>query len=142
MTPEQIIETLGLEPHPEGGHFGEIYSAPSADGDRAAITSIYFLLREGERSHWHRLDASELWYWHAGAPLVLSVSADGKKVTRHLLGCDLELGQRPQVIVPPGAWQAAESQGHWTLVGCAVAPGFEFEHFEMAPEGWVPGSAL
>ena len=136
MTADEVIAALGLAPHPEGGRFREVYRAASEG--RSAITSIYFLLREGERSHWHRVDASEIWYWHAGAPLLLSVSEDGAGVTRHLLGCELDLGQRPQAIVPPHAWQAAEAQGAWTLVGCAVGPGFDFSGFEMAPDGWAP----
>ena len=135
---EDIIAALGLQPHPEGGHYREIYRAPAAEGTRSAVTSIYFLLRAGERSHWHRVDQAELWYWHAGAPLMLSISEDGQTITRHLLGADFGLGQRPQAVVPPNAWQAAEPRGDWSLVGCAVAPGFEFEKFELAPPGWAP----
>lgn len=132
-----IIGRLGLQPHPEGGHYREIFRAPGEG--RSAVTSIYYLLREGERSHWHRIDSTEIWHWYAGAPLLLSISADGKAVTRHILGNQLDLGQRPQAIVPPHAWQSAESQGSWSLVGCTVAPGFEFSGFEMAREDWRPG---
>ena len=134
---DAVIARLGLLPHPEGGHYREIFRA-AADG-RSPVTSIYYLLRGGERSHWHRIDATEIWHFHAGAPLLLSISADGKAVSRHILGTQLDLGQRPQAIVPPHAWQAAESQGNWSLTGCTVAPGFEFSGFELAPEGWRPG---
>ncbi len=133
----EIIARLGLQPHPEGGHYREMFRA-GGEG-RGPVSSIYYLLREGERSHWHRIDATEIWHWYAGAPLLLSISADGGAVSRHILGNQLDLGQRPQAIVPPHAWQAAESQGNWSLLGCTVAPGFEFSGFEMAPEGWRPG---
>jgi predicted cupin superfamily sugar epimerase len=132
-----IIARLRLQPHPEGGHYREIHRAPGAG--RSAITSIYYLLAAGERSHWHRIDATEIWHWYAGAPLLLSVSGDGIAIERHVLGAQLDLGQRPQAIVPPHAWQAAEPQGDWSLLGCTVGPGFEFAGFEMAPEGWRPG---
>jgi predicted cupin superfamily sugar epimerase len=139
MTAAEIIRTLGLAPHPEGGHFRETWR----DGDGGARghgTAIYFLLQEGERSHWHRVDAVEIWHFHAGAPLVLRQSPDGKAQTEALLGPDLAAGQRPQLIVPPGHWQAAESAGAWTLVGCTVSPAFQFEQFELAPPGWEPGA--
>ena len=132
-----IIARLGLQPHPEGGHYREIHRA--AGEGRSAITSIYYLLAAGERSHWHRIDATEIWHWYAGAPLLLSVSGDGMAIERHVLGAQLDLGQRPQAIVPPHAWQAAEPQGDWSLLGCTVGPGFDFAGFEMAPEGWRPG---
>jgi hypothetical protein len=133
-----IIERLGLEPHPEGGRYREVHRA-AGDG-RSPITAIYYLLRAGERSHWHRIDATEIWHWYAGAPLLMSISQDGASVSRPVLGNQLDLGQRPQIVIPPGAWQAAEPQGDWTLIGCTVAPGFEFAGFEMAPEGWSPGT--
>jgi predicted cupin superfamily sugar epimerase len=140
MTAETVIAALELEPHPEGGHFREVYRHVPADGGRGDCTSIYYLLRAGERSAWHRMrDAVEIWQFHAGGPLALSISADGKRVETHLLGADLESGARPQAMVPAGAWQSAESRGAWTLVGCTVAPAFVFEAFEMAPEGWEPG---
>ncbi|MGE0665314.1 MAG: cupin domain-containing protein [Sphingomonadales bacterium] len=132
-----IIERLGLQPHPEGGHYREIFRAPGEG--RSAVTSIYYLLRAGERSHWHRVDATEIWHWYAGAPLLMSMSVDGVAITRSVLGNQLDLGQRPQAVIPPHVWQAAQSQGNWTLIGCTVSPGFEFAGFEMAPEGWVPG---
>lgn len=139
MTAAEIIALLGLQPHPEGGHYLETFrDEPGPDG-RARSTAIYFLLGRGERSHWHRVDAVETWHWHAGAPLRLAVSgASGGPVREILLGNDLTLGQQPQGIVPAWHWQAAESLGDWTLVGCTVAPGFDFSGFELAPDGWTP----
>jgi len=139
MTAAEIIATLGMKPHPEGGHYVETWRHTTTDGARGAGTAIYFLLQAGERSHWHRVDAAEIWHWYAGAPLELSVSADGKAVSVMTLGQDLAAGARPQAVVPPGAWQSAESRGAWTLVGCTVSPAFEFSGFEMAPSGWAPG---
>ena len=139
LTAEEIIRSLGLVPHPEGGHYRETFrDAPAGGGsERAASTAIYFLLQAGEISRWHRVDAAEVWHWHAGAPLELTTIEDGRKsVTR--LGCDLRLGERPQAVVPARAWQQAQSLGDWTLVGCTVAPGFEFSGFEMAPQGAEP----
>ncbi|MBT9291070.1 MULTISPECIES: cupin domain-containing protein [Hyphomicrobiales] len=135
---EEIIRRLGLVPHPEGGHYRETFRDADPAGGRARSTAIYFLLAEGERSAWHRVDAVEIWHWHAGAPLELAVSPAGRHVERTLLGGDVLAGQVPQGIVPPGAWQSAWSLGAWTLVGCTVAPGFEFAGFEMAPAGWHP----
>jgi predicted cupin superfamily sugar epimerase len=140
MEAGEVIRALGLHPHPEGGHFREIHRAAAADGGRGAVTSIYFLLAAGERSHWHRVDATEIWHFHAGAPLTLRLSADGEDTTAHALGPDLAAGHIPQVIVPPGCWQAAESAGDWTLVGCTVAPAFDFAGFVLAPPGWAPGA--
>lgn len=140
MTADQIIALLGLQPHPEGGHFRETFRDPTAPGGRSASTAIYFLLRRGERSHWHRVDAVEVWHWHAGAPLRLSMAAgDAGPVSETILGADLASGQRPQGVVPAHHWQAAESLGDWTLVGCTVAPGFDFAGFVLAPPGWTPG---
>jgi predicted cupin superfamily sugar epimerase len=134
-----IIRLLELQPHPEGGHFRETFrDSRTIDGKRAASTAIYFLLARGERSHWHRVDATETWHWHSGAPLKLEIH-DGGVRTTIMLGPDLAAGERPQAVVPAGAWQAAESRGEWTLVGCTVAPGFEFSGFELAPKGWTPG---
>lgn len=140
MSPETIIETLGMSPHPEGGHFVETFrDAPGADG-RARATAIYFLLRAGERSHWHRVDATEIWLWHAGAPLTLQIANDDSATPRAItLGANLTAGQRPQAIVPAQAWQAAHSDGAWSLVSCVVAPGFEFSGFELAAKDWAPG---
>ncbi|AVO47317.1 cupin domain-containing protein [Phreatobacter cathodiphilus] len=141
MTADEIIALLGLTPHPEGGYFRETFrDAPGADG-RSASTAIYFLLKRGERSHWHTVDAVEIWHWHAGAPLRLSLAAgDAGPVSHLVLGADLAGGQRPQGIVPPHHWQAAETLGDWTLVGCTVAPGFDFAGFRLAPPGWNPGT--
>ncbi len=135
-----IINELGLTPHPEGGHYRETWRAQTRDGARAAGTAIYFLLSEGEVSHWHRVDAAEIWHWYAGAALELSIAQEGETPTPYLLGTDLADGERPQVIVPPNAWQSARSLGAWTLVGCTVSPGFEFEKFELAPKGWSPSA--
>jgi predicted cupin superfamily sugar epimerase len=137
-TAADIVRLLDLKPHPEGGHFRETFRDAAAVGDgRAASTAIYFLLRAGEVSHWHRVDAAEVWHWYAGAPLALTVAQAG---TRHdiRLGPDLASGERPQAVVPARAWQQAQSLGAWTLVGCTVAPGFEFAGFEMAPRDFDP----
>ena len=125
------------------GYFRETFRDQRlVEGGRAASTAIYFLLARGQRSHWHRVDAVETWHFYAGDPLILDVTAsDSAAVTRITLGPDIMAGQRPQAIVPAGAWQAAESLGLWTLVGCTVAPGFTFEGFELAPEGWRPSEA-
>ena len=140
LTAADVIRILELQPHPEGGHYRETFrDTNTIDGKRAASTAIYFLLARGERSHWHRVDAVETWHWHAGAPLRLGI-ADGVGRTVVMLGPDLAAGQRPQGIVPTDAWQAAETLGDWTLVGCTVAPGFEFAGFELAPTGWSPDS--
>ena len=140
MNPEDIITALQLEPHPEGGWYRETYRAKGAGLERAPSTAIYYLLEANERSHWHRVtDADEIWNWHAGSALRLSISSDGESETSVRLGADLATGERPQAVVPEGAWQAAEPIDGWCLVSCIVAPGFEFDGFEMAPEGWSPG---
>lgn len=139
MNAEEIIAELGLQPHPEGGHFRETFRAAAGDGGRGASTAIYYLLRAGEVSHWHRVDAVEIWHWHAGAPLIVAISEDGVETVPHRLGPSVLSGERPQVVVPKDAWQSARSTGDWTLVGCTVAPAFEFAGFEMAPPGWEPG---
>jgi predicted cupin superfamily sugar epimerase len=139
LTAAEIIRLLDLKPHPEGGHFRETFRDPhQPSGGRSASTAIYFLLARGERSHWHRVDATEIWHWHAGAPLQLETSLQAGKIESLTLGSDLAAGQRPQGIVPAHAWQAAQTLGDWTLVGCTVAPGFEFTTFELAPPGWSP----
>jgi uncharacterized protein len=134
-----IIRMLDLKPHPEGGHFRETFRdmRQTTDG-RAVSTAIYFLLARGERSHWHRVDAVEVWHWHAGAPLKLEISERSGEIESLTLGCDLAAGERPQGVVPAHAWQAALTLGDWTLVGCTVAPGFDFKAFELAPKGWSP----
>ncbi len=136
LTADEIIARLGLQPHPEGGHFRETFRAP--DAGRGASTAIFFLLKAGERSHWHRVDADEVWHHYAGAPLELSMSDDGHAVRHRRLGADFGIGETPQIVVPRGVWQAARSLGNWTLVGCTVAPGFDFAGFELAPPGWEP----
>jgi predicted cupin superfamily sugar epimerase len=140
LSAADIIRLLDLRPHPEGGYYRETFRDPRRDADgRSLSTAIYFLLAAGERSHWHRIDAAEIWHWHAGAALALKIAGrDGVATVR--LGADLAAGERPQAVVPAGAWQAAESLGAWTLVGCTVAPGFEFSSFEVAPKDWTPGS--
>ncbi|MBL3559523.1 cupin domain-containing protein [Rhodovulum sulfidophilum] len=134
MTAEEIIATLGLAPHPEGGWYRETWVAPAGPGGRPSGTAIYYLLTEGQRSHWHRVDADEIWLYHAGDPLELSLAATAAGPARELvLGPDLAAGARPQAVVPAGQWQAARPLGAWTLVSCTVSPGFRFEGFEMAP---------
>ncbi len=132
MTADETIAALGLAPHPEGGHYRETFRHVPQGGGRGAMTAIYYLLKAGERSHWHRVDAAEIWHWYAGAPLALHMPQ------RHILGPDLAAGQRPQLTVPAHEWQSAESLGDWTLAGCTVGPAFEFKGFEMAPVGWNP----
>ena len=139
MKAAEVVALLGLEPHPEGGYFRETFRDAEPEGGRSASTAIYYLLAAGERSHWHRVDAVETWHFYAGAPLSLSISADGETLQRVLLGPNLAADQRPQAIVPRNAWQAARSMGDWSLVGCTVAPGFEFSGFELAPPDWRPG---
>ncbi|WP_291573795.1 cupin domain-containing protein [Bradyrhizobium sp.] len=135
-----MIARLELKPHPEGGHFRETFRDPRLDaGGRPVSTAIYFLLARGERSHWHRIDAAEVWHYYAGSALTLEI-ADGEGRRRIRLGHDLAAGEVPQAIVPALAWQAAESTGDWTLAGCTVAPGFDFATFELAPKGWTPSS--
>jgi predicted cupin superfamily sugar epimerase len=138
LSADDVVRLLDLKPHPEGGHYRETFrDTRTVDGGRAASTAIYYLLKRGERSHWHRVDAVETWHWHAGSPLTLRIH-DGRQETIIRLGVDFAAGERPQGVVPAGAWQAAESRGDWTLVGCTVAPGFEFSGFEVAPPGWQP----
>jgi len=139
--PDRIIERLGLTPHPEGGHYAETWRDRPAGAGRGVGTAIYYLLRAGEVSHWHRVDATDIWHWYAGDPVALTVSPDGHAVAAHRLGPDLAAGQRPQAIVPPDAWQTARSAGAWSLIGCTVSPAFAFDGFELAPPGWRPGAA-
>ena len=133
-----IIARLDLKPHPEGGHYRESFRDAGLDeGGRVRSTAIYFLLSRGERSHWHRIDAVEIWHYYAGDALILQI-ADDRRTRSIRLGADLAAGEVPQATVPAHAWQAAESTGDWTLVGCTVAPGFDFAKFELAPKGWMP----
>lgn len=136
-----IIRKLQLKPHPEGGHYRETFRDPRVHDGRSASTAILFLLARGERSHWHRIDAVEIWHYYAGSPLKLEV-VDGSKEDIFRLGADIHGGEVPQVTVPARAWQAAESLGDWTLVGCTVAPGFDFNGFELAPKGWSPARTV
>jgi predicted cupin superfamily sugar epimerase len=139
LSAADVIRLLELGPHPEGGHYRQTFrDTRTVEGGRAASTAIYYLLARGQRAHWHRVDVIEGWHWYAGAALILQV-VDGIRRTSVRLGPDLAAGERPQAIVPAGAWQAAESQGDWTLCGCTVAPGFEFSRFELAPPDWAPG---
>lgn len=138
---DAVIAALELAPHPEGGWYRETYRHRDPDGGRGACTAIYYLLKAGERSAWHRVrDADEIWHWYAGSPLALSVAPKDRCERRILLGPEIVDGQRPQHVVRAGEWQAAESLGDWTLVGCTVSPAFEFDGFEMAPPGWTPRS--
>ncbi len=139
MTADEIIALLGLAPHPEGGWYAETYRHQAPDGGRGAGTAIYFLLKAGEYSHWHRVtDADEMWHWYAGGPLVLTVSPNGHDAAATRLGPNLAAGERPQALVPAGHWQTAESLGEWTLVGCTVTPGFVFDSFDLALPDWRP----
>ena len=137
---EEVVRLLGLLPHPEGGFYRETFRAPAPDGGRGFSTAIYYLLRSGELSAWHRVDADEVWHYYAGAPLELRLW-DGRETSAVRLGTGLAAGERPQAVVPAGVWQSARSlgsPGQWTLVGCTVAPAFQFSSFEMAPAGWEP----
>jgi predicted cupin superfamily sugar epimerase len=139
LTAADIIARLELRPHPEGGHYRETFRDSGADAQgRSRSTAIYYLLRRGERSHWHRIDAVEIWHYYSGATLALQIANEGCGPHTVRLGADLAAGERPQAIVSAGAWQTAESTGDWTLVGCTVAPAFEFAKFEMAPKDWAP----
>lgn len=140
-TAKEIVATLGLAPHPEGGWYRETWRAATEGSARASGTAIYYLLEEGQRSHWHRVDAAEIWHFYAGAPLTLSISEDGKTSRNITLSANILQGETPQATVPPNAWQSAQSTGAWTLVGCTVSPGFEFEKFELASKEWAPGAS-
>jgi uncharacterized protein len=136
-----IIARLELKPHPEGGHYRETFRDVRSDAQgRAQSTAIYYLLARGDRSHWHRIDAVEVWHYYSGDALTLKIANEGCAPHTITLGPDVSSGQRPQAIVPAGAWQAAESTGDWTLVGCTVAPAFEFAKFELANADWFPQS--
>lgn len=140
MTLDDVIRTLDLKPHPEGGWYVQTHRIAPEPGQRSPGTAIYYALGAGERSHWHHVDATEIWHWYAGAPLELSLAAsDADNPVAHVLGPDIATGQRPQVIVPVRHWQAARTLGEWTLVGCTVSPGFDFAGFVMAEPDWSPG---
>ena len=135
-----LIEALRLQPHPEGGWYRETWRAEAPPGERSAATSILFLLEQGRSSHWHKVDATEIWLFHAGSPLVLRTAAsDSGPVRETRLGADVLAGEHPQLRVAPGEWQAAEAAEGWALVSCIVSPAFEFAGFTLAPPGWAPG---
>jgi uncharacterized protein len=139
LTAAEVVRLLDLKPHPEGGHYRETWrDTRLVEGGRAASSLIYFLLDAGDVSDWHRVDAAEVWHWYAGAPLVITVSPNGHDAEAHHLGPDLRARQKPQFVVPQGWWQTATSLGAWTLVGCTVAPAFDFKGFELAPPDWRP----
>ena len=140
MTATEIVALLGLAPHPEGGWFRETFRDAAGPDGRSLSTAIYYLLEKGQRSHWHRVDAVETWHFYAGSALILKTANEGCPGHTVRLGPDLIAGERPQAIVPAHAWQSAETTGDWTLVGCTVAPGFEFAGFELAPRGWQPAT--
>ena len=138
LTAREVIVRLDLSPHPEGGHYRETFRDPRAIDGRSVSSAIYYLLDVGEVSAWHRVDAAEIWHWHAGAPLVITVSPNGHDAQARYLGPDIARGQHPQIVVPAGHWQTATSLGAWTLVGCTVSPAFTFAGFEVAPPDWRP----
>ncbi len=135
---KHLIQRLGLARHPEGGWYRETWRAEAAPGQRAAGSAIYYLLEVDDVSHWHRIDADEIWHWYAGGPLSLTLSPNGHDAEAHRLGPEIAAGQKPQIVVPKGWWQTAVSLGAWTLVGCTVSPAFEFAGFELAGPDWRP----
>jgi predicted cupin superfamily sugar epimerase len=134
----EIIAALGMVPHPEGGHYAETFRGDDRSTGRATVTAIYFLLQGDQRSHWHRVDADEIWLYHSGDPLELTIAGDRGDRSIMTLGADLAAGHVPQAVVPAGAWQSATTAGDHSLVSCVVAPGFEFSGFELAPPDWEP----
>ena len=141
LSADDVIRLLDLQPHPEGGHYVETFrDGGDVTGPRGASSAIYYLLREGEMSAWHRVtDASEVWHWHGGDAMELRVAPfGGGPATTIRLGPDIAAGERPQGVVPPGDWQTARPTGMWSLVGCTVAPAFQFDVWELSPEGWEP----
>lgn len=141
MTADDIIKALNLTPHPEGGYYRQTWQADISVG-RAAGTCIYFLLTKDQSSHWHRVDSTEIWHFYAGSPIILRLSdTDQGPPTEHVLGPNLITGQSPQIIVPVQHWQSAKCQGDWSLVGCTVSPGFEFDGFHLADPGFDIPSA-
>ena len=141
MDADEIISKLNLQPHPEGGYYAETFRDPREASGRSVGSAIFFLLKAGEVSRWHVVDATEIWHYYAGSPLKLGIAAPDGPKEMQILGADLAAGQLPQRVVPAGYWQQAESGGEWTLVGCTVSPGFEFDGFTMADEGWEPPSS-
>ena len=138
LTAAKIIKLLGLEPHIEGGFYKQSFADGPGVGGRPHSTMIYYMLTEAQQNSWHRVDSSEGWHWYAGAPMLVRYSRDGKSVIEATLGPDLEAGERPQLVVPGNAWQRSRCLGEWSLVGCTVAPGFQYSKFEQAAPGWEP----
>jgi predicted cupin superfamily sugar epimerase len=144
MTADDLIQSLNLAPHPEGGWYRETWRAPAEEGQRPASSAVYYVIRPGQRSHWNRVDADEIWLWHAGDPLEVSMSpGEAGPVTTIRLGGNVGAGEYPQLIIPKGHWQAADpvegSAAGYTFISCIVAPAFEFSGFELAAPGWAPG---
>jgi predicted cupin superfamily sugar epimerase len=136
-----LIEALDLAPHPEGGWYRETWRADAPEGERPSATAILFLLEAVQSSHWHAVDAAELWFWHAGSPLrLMRAASDSGPVETIILGADVTAGQQLQGVIPTGRWQAAEAGEGWTLVSCVVSPGFRFSGFTLAAPGWQPGA--
>lgn len=140
LAAKDVIFTLGMQRHPDGGWYAQTFEDSAASDGRARSTAIYYLLEASDTSHWHRVDAVEVWHHYAGAPLRLRIS-DGISVDEQVLGPDIAGAQRPQVVVPANAWQSAVSMGEWTLVGCTMAPGFVFSGCELADPNWAPGQS-
>lgn len=138
-TANELISLLGLEPHPEGGFYRQTFADRTDAAGRPVSTLIYYLLMDSRRNSWHRVDSAEVWHFYAGSPVMLRISHNGRDVIEHRLGTDFRAGERPQFVIQPGAWQCAEVLGDFCLVGCSVAPGFQFSKFEQAPPGWEPG---
>ena len=143
MTAEELIEALELAPHPEGGWYRETWRAPAPDGERSAASAVLYVIQPGERSHWNRVDAHEMWLWHAGDAVDISLAESDSGPTRKVrLGGRVTDGEQPQLIIPAGQWQAAEptsGEAGYALISCIVAPAFEFSGFELAEPGWAPG---
>lgn len=140
MDAREVIESLGLAAHPEGGWFRETWRGAESAGGRPIGTAIWYLLEAGAASRWHRIDATEVWVWHGGSALELSIAPEGGAIERAVLGMKLGRGERPQAVVPAAAWQSARALDGWTLAGCVVVPGFTFAGFQLAPAGWSPGA--
>ena len=139
LTAKEVIARLGLIPHPEGGHYREIFRDGRKINGRSASTGIFFLMKHGTCSRWHRIDSAEVWHFYRGAPLELSYAMSNGEIVTQILGANIENGERPQIAIPPGAWQRARPLGAFALCGCTVAPGFDFDRFEIAPDGTLPG---
>ena len=144
MNADDIIKNLELKPHPEGGWYTETLPSFYEDNSRAPASAIYFLLKEGETAHWHRItDAVEVWSWHAGSSLSLYSRQSRKNAVQiTTLGMDIAKGQRPQAIIPAGTWQSASANEGWVLASNIVAPGFDFNSLELAPIGFEPGFGI